>query len=640
MPQAGSPARSHGLVTLWLFGLANYLAILALLPGYLSPQRLTGLGTGLFVGAGVLSYPALYLLGALVPAAAILALAEGRRGPRAPSRARVLGCVLAVLSASALVLLLFADRRTYQIFGFHLNGFVWNLLTTPGGIASMGAGRETAAIAGGLAGAVLLVESLLFLALHRAASLRHRLRPLHAPRCVVALASALALLTLGEGLAYGWSDLHGYGSVLREATAFPIYVPVRFKHVAKALGYDPPRSHGLEVDLDDSALDYPLAPIHGSTPQPAYNVLWLCAESLRADMLDPEIMPATWALAQRSARFQEHVSGGNGTRMGVFSMFYGLPGSYWFSFLSEGRGPVLVDRLLELNYQVEAFTSDDFSYPEFSKTVWSRVAPEHLHELNTESRETWERDRENTRQIERFILERDRDRPFFVFSFFESPHARYDFPPESVIREPYLTDFNYVSSDLERDVGLIKNRYVNSVHHLDSQYAQLFAFLEAQGLSDTTVVIVTGDHGEEFMEHGRWGHNSAVSEPQIRVPLVIHLPGRAPEVVTRLSSHLDLPATLLKLLAVTNPPEQFSEGIDLFGGQQRTEAILADWDGVTYLDDEVKLRFPLTRGVGQEVSTRSDVEIAEPAMTLASRHARLVHMLEGLGRFRRTGDAS
>jgi membrane-anchored protein YejM (alkaline phosphatase superfamily) len=48
------------------------------------------------------------------------------------------------------------------------------------------------------------------------------------------------------------------------------------------------------------------------------------AESLRADALDPEIMPATTEFAARLLRFRAHYSGGNNTRMGMFAMFYGL----------------------------------------------------------------------------------------------------------------------------------------------------------------------------------------------------------------------------------------------------------------------------------------------------------------------------
>ena len=63
------------------------------------------------------------------------------------------------------------------------------------------------------------------------------------------------------------------------------------------------------------------------------NIVWLVSESWRWDMLNPEIMPNTWAVTQNAHRFTRHYSGGNGTRMGMFAMFYGLYGTYWFPFL-------------------------------------------------------------------------------------------------------------------------------------------------------------------------------------------------------------------------------------------------------------------------------------------------------------------
>ncbi|HZJ71964.1 MAG TPA: hypothetical protein VFF36_13615, partial [Planctomycetota bacterium] len=60
------------------------------------------------------------------------------------------------------------------------------------------------------------------------------------------------------------------------------------------------------------------APLERAPGSRDWNVLWLVAESLRADALDPEIMPATSAFAERATRFDRHYSSGNGTRMGLF----------------------------------------------------------------------------------------------------------------------------------------------------------------------------------------------------------------------------------------------------------------------------------------------------------------------------------
>ena len=96
---------------------------------------------------------------------------------------------------------------------------------------------------------------------------------------------------------------------------------------------------GVKVDrkkvyqLTNGNLNYPLNPLIVEKPAKPFNVVWLVSESWRADTLDAEIMPNTWAFAQNAKRFTRNFSGGNGTRVGVFTMFTGIPGNYWFPCL-------------------------------------------------------------------------------------------------------------------------------------------------------------------------------------------------------------------------------------------------------------------------------------------------------------------
>ena len=82
-----------------------------------------------------------------------------------------------------------------------------------------------------------------------------------------------------------------------------------------------------------------------------------------------------------------------------------------------------------------------------------------------------------------------------------------------------------------------------------------------------TIVLVTGDHGQAFNEthDNTWGHNSAFSDYQVRVPFVVEWPGRAPESIQRLTSHVDWAPTLLTdALGCSTPVDQYSTGTPLF----------------------------------------------------------------------------
>ncbi len=609
------------------FFAVNYLLVWLLCFGFYRRMETPDANTMAFSTVVWITYPAIYLLPAFV-IAKLLALSGRLLAPFASERARNLGFrAVCVLVVSATHLFLFADTRVYENWGFHLNGFVWNLLMTPGGLESLGASGATAVT---LAGATLILIGL-------QAGLASWLE---SGRGFGALANfgmrvplvLLVALSLSERVAYGVAHVNAYQPILAAAEVYPFYSRLTFNHLAARMGFELKRIPDETVPSVDS-LEYPKAPVEVDPKPSNYNIVWLVSESLRADALDPAIMPEAWQFANSSARFTQHYSGGNGTRMGIFSMFYGICGAYWFPALNARRGPVIFEVLESLDYQLSLHTSAKFTYPEFDKTTFVSVDAEDMHQWN--DGETWERDRTHVDHLLSFIEARDPERPFFTFSFFESPHARYSFPTESVIRESYLEDFNYATMSLEQDIELIRNRYVNSCHHLDQQLGRVFECLEREGLLDSTIVVFTGDHGEEFMEKGRWGHGSTFSEEQVRVPLVLYVPGELPRVVDELTSHLDLPATILDQLGVLNSASDYSQGSNMLAdGFHRGHALLADWSRVCVLAEGLKLVLPMKgKGLFQSaLTTTSDVPIERGGTDMSAATLKLV--LDELGEFR------
>src|SRR5690606_13389258 len=123
----------------------------------------------------------------------------------------------------------------------------------------------------------------------------------------------------------------------------------------------------------------------------------------------------------------------------------------------------------------------------------------------------WRRDEVNTAGLIDFLKQRDTQRRFMGFYFLESTHARSSFPEDRALIRPYAAAVNYARMDkdyLRPRIDLIKHRYANAAHWIDVQVGRVVAELERQDLRDNTIVIITGDHGEEFLEKGSWGHNS------------------------------------------------------------------------------------------------------------------------------------
>lgn len=593
-----------------------------------------GVSGGLFLLNAYASYNFMYLL----PAMLLTWLASRPRlwhWVRMPAQAGRAGLIVAALSGALTTLFFYANAKLHMLYGMYINGFVLNLVTTPGGLESMG-GSDASNLGFALIAAAFLLLQVVLLWLSQVLTRRSGL-PLYRRRFVMAIAGVLLVSTVSDRVAHAYHNAFGDSEILALTQNVPYYTGFTARHFLRKLGFAiAPQESIVSVK---GKLNYPLHALHFEKPAKPYNIVWLVSESWRADTLTPEIMPATSAFAARAQNFKLHYSGGNGTRIGVFSMMTGVPGSYWPVFLQTHRSAAMIDVLQQQDYQMAFYTSARFSYPEFDQSIFSKVPRDQLHWIQGPGA-GWEKDRKNVSDMLDFIDRRDPAKPFFSFMFFESPHARYYFPPDSVIRKPYRDDINYATLDrgtLKGDMTLIKNRYLNAVHHLDSQFQRVFDHLERQGLLDSTIVVVLGDHGEEFMEHGYWGHNSTFSDQQTRTPLVIWMPGEKPATYDKLTSHLDLPATLLPRLGVTNPAQDYSVGYDLLSDFEREHVILSDWSSIGYKDHAVKIRLPMNAGgfASKKITGPHDemLTVADAQHRFAAERGNLVQMMRELGKF-------
>lgn len=594
----------------------------------------------LFLVNAFLSYNALYL----IPAVLMTWLVDHVLHKKWPEAARLRGyatVATAILTGSLTTLFFYANVKLHALYGMFINGFVVNLIVTPGGVESLGGSTATSMTFALIAVVFVAASAGLFWAMNRvsvrlgfSAGFKRGMRFF-----VVAL---FLVSTIGDRAAYAYSSALGDSTILSHTDGIPYYVGFTARKFFKKLGFKVnAQNKNIAAGLETSgSLNYPLHPLRIKPPAKPLNVVWLVSESWRADTLDQEIMPATWAFARQAQRFTRHYSSGNGTRNGIFGIFTGIPGNYWDAFLALQRGAPVIDVMQQQNYQMSLYTSAKFSYPEFDKTIFSKVPPSEMHMVETGG-EGWQKDRQNVSDLLKFIEQRDPRRPFFTFMFFESPHARYYFPPESVIRRPYRDDINYATltkEQLRADIVPIKNRYLNSVHHLDSQFARIFDYLQANNLLDSTIVILAGDHGEEFMEAGYWGHNSTISDPQTRTPMVLWVPGMAPAVHDKLTSHLDVIPTIMPMLGVSNPVEDYSIGINLLSKERHDHVIVTAWSEVGYIDDTAKITLPTSvQGARKQVTDIHDRPLSgeNGNIVFQQKQGHLLAMMKELGQYKK-----
>ncbi|MEA3306939.1 MAG: DUF3413 domain-containing protein, partial [Elusimicrobiota bacterium] len=227
-------------------------------------------------------------------------------------------------------MMLIIDVAVYKIFKFHINSMVINVITTEGGFETLeqGWGMRVFAI---LLLCVVIAFEIWFL---RLASKEKKI--ISRKVKIFAVAFLFLILLVDKGM-YAYADLKDNVFITRNHKVFPLYQPLTIKHFAsKHFGIKVDKKVKVRLSKKDSRLDYPKNKIvFNDKSKNRPNIIFLVSEALRYDMMNPEIMPNTYALSKKSLVFKNHYSGGNCSRFGVFSLFYGLYGNYWFNILGE-----------------------------------------------------------------------------------------------------------------------------------------------------------------------------------------------------------------------------------------------------------------------------------------------------------------
>jgi arylsulfatase A-like enzyme len=125
--------------------------------------------------------------------------------------------------------------------------------------------------------------------------------------------------------------------------------------------------------------------------------------------------------------------------------------------------------------------------------------------------------------------------PFMLWLHYNSPHA------------PYKKRRGHDFGDEPID------RYDSEIAYEDDQIHSVLATLAARGLADSTIVVLTSDHGEEFGEHGGFSHTRKHYRELLHVPLIVKVPGVAPARVEDVVELVDIVPTLHELCALPPP---------------------------------------------------------------------------------------
>ncbi|MGL0820597.1 DUF3413 domain-containing protein [Vibrio vulnificus] len=412
------------------------------------------------------------------------------------------------------------------------------------------------------------------------------------------LGRKFALLTvvalLATNFIHIWAAAHAYQSVTTVKRYLPLFYPATANSFMRKQGWVDEealeRQKALAFNRKND-LNYPLAPLQTQSVEKPYNIMLLVVDSWRADTFNADNTPSMWQYAQSGVVFNNHIATGNATRTGIFGLFYGIPGTYWHGFLANQQSPVLIDRLQALDYQLGIFTAAQLRKPEFNQTVFAKV--DNLR-IGSEGTRPSELDADLTQDWLAWYAQRDQSKPTFSFLFYDAPHG-YDFPADFEPKyEPMLKEINYLKLNNDTDPTPFFNRYKTSVRYVDALVGNVFETLKQSGDLDNTLVIITGDHGQEMNDNklNFWGHNSNFTDAQIKVPFAMFGPGVDAAQIQwsrqALTSHQDVVPTLMKhYLGVTNEVKDYSVGDDLLGEPvQRDWIISSNYSGYAIITDD------------------------------------------------------
>lgn len=325
-------------------------------------------------------------------------------------------------------------------------------------------------------------------------------------------------------------------------------------------------AHGGDLALSDLRVVTPAVPLPrlGTDEAPhARNVLVLTIDTMRASKLRPYnrrsrvATPAIDRLAREGTLFERTQSPENWTKPAVASILTSLFPATHGAKNDASRLPHSALTLAEV-YQQNGFATASFIANGYVSRAFG-------FDQGWDHYTNYIRERKNTNASNVFAeaaewIEAHKDERFFAYVQTIDPHVPYD-PPDDILRiyDP-RTDYDGIVQNrrthllledakkrpprvtfTESDIIRLEALYDGEVDYHDRHLARFLTKLEELGVLDDTIFVVTSDHGEEFNDHGSWGHGHSIFQELLHVPYIVRYPrlvragARVPHVVSTMS---------------------------------------------------------------------------------------------------------
>jgi choline-sulfatase len=327
----------------------------------------------------------------------------------------------------------------------------------------------------------------------------------------------------------------------------------------------------------------------GCQPKRDPNVLLLVIDALRPDHVGAygyplATTPTIDALARKGVLFLDATSSSSYTRAAVPSILASVHPAAHGVFSQGGQVEMLSEEITTLaetlkarGYATAAFAPNPSLHRTFNFDQGFDLYDDDFQVGAGPAHEAHETARKIHTRFLRW-LSSNRERPYFAYLHYRDVHGPYVPPPPYDSMFPRSGERRILNRlelrsrpiDLRtpvrfRDLDSYIERYDGDIRYTDDHLAKLLAALDKEGLLENTVVFLTADHGESFLEHDAWTHGTGLYEEQTRVPLLMVLPKErsAGLRVEQPVQTIDLYPTVLELLGLEIPAAL--QGRSLFG---------------------------------------------------------------------------
>ncbi|HDQ6514247.1 TPA: cardiolipin transport protein PbgA [Escherichia coli O22:H16] len=436
---------------------------------------------------------------------------------------------LSVILATAGMTLLLIDSEVFTRFHLHLNPIVWQLVINP----------DENEMARDWQLMFISVPVILLLELVFATWSWQKLRSLtRRRRFARPLAAFLFIAFIASHVVYIWADANFYRPITMQRANLPLSYPMTARRFLEKHGLFDAQEYQRRLieqgNPDAVSVQYPLSELRYRDMGTGQNVLLITVDGLNYSRFEKQ-MPALAGFAEQNISFTRHMSSGNTTDNGIFGLFYGISPSYMDGILSTRTPAALITALNQQGYQLGLFSSDGFTSPLYRQALLSDFSMPSVRTQSDEQTATqW------INWLGRYAQEDNR-----WFSW---------------------VSFNGTNID-DSNQQAFARKYSRAAGNVDDQINRVLNALRDSGKLDNTVVIITAGRGiplSEDEETFDWSHG------HLQVPLVIHWPGTPAQRINALTDHTDLMTTLMqRLLHVSTPASEYSQGQDLFNPQRR-----------------------------------------------------------------------